>query len=550
MKRFQKYILGGSLAFVALSMTSCEDETFPTSIATQEQASASPSATKSLVYAMPAYFNHVDQSLLDNNNWHAVFGYGAIMIMRDLQTNDRTIGQNYSGHFVRYAYDKYMGKRYTYSSYPWSYYYGLVLTANKTIAAIDINNCSDDLKGFYGQGLAFRALAYLDLARTYEFLPNDKISGTNENGKDVTGLTVPIVTDTLAEATARNNPRATREEMAKFIENDLNQAEEYIKYASDFSDGTLPDYACVEGLKARLYMWIGDYEKASKYAQEAIKNSAVGPMTEEDCLDSKKGFNDISKWMWGSKQTSEDDAVQTGIVNWSSWACNETSFGYAGVGARNLIDANLYSKISDTDFRKKEFYGPQGAVEGQQFCTTSGFTADGSSLSFETVLRAFKAYYASLKFRPNEGNADAYQTGASSAYPIMRVEEMYFIWAEAEAHLNAAKGKELIEDIMKNQLARDPEYVCNATSTDDVVNEIVLQKRIELWGEGQTFFDVKRLNMSVDRTYEGNNWLPLAQFKTNGRPAWMNWVIPQNEEKNNSALADYNNPDPSDAYAK
>ena len=65
-----------------------------------------------------------------------------------------------------------------------------------------------------------------------------------------------------------------------------------------------------------------------------------------------------------------------------------------------------------------------------------------------------------------------------------------------------------------------------------------------------TFFDFRRLNMSVDRTYKGSNWLGLAKCKTNGRPAWMNWVIPQNEEKNNSALADYNNPDPSDAYAK
>lgn len=236
--------------------------------------------------------------------------------------------------------------------------------------------------------------------------------------------------------------------------------------------------------------------------------------------------------MWGAKQTSEDDAVKTGIVNWTSWACNETTFGYAGVGAYNLIDANLYSQIDDKDFRKKEFIGPNGPSKDQK------------------ILTKLQQAYASIKFRPNEGNADSYQTGAASAYPIMRIEEMYFIWAEAEAHLDAAKGKEDLIEVMTTKLKRNPDYAFTGTTTEEVVNEIVKQKRIELFGEGQTFFDIKRLNMSVDRTYNGNNWIPLARLKTDGRPAWMNWVIPQNEEKNNSALADYNNPDPSDVYTK
>ena len=79
----------------------------------------------------------------------------------------------------------------------------------------------------------------------------------------------------------------------------------------------------------------------------------------------------------------------------------------------------------------------------------------------------------------------------------MRVEEMYFIEAEAVAHTNAAKGKELLETFMKTY--RYPKYTCKVSSTDDVVEEIVFQKRVELWGEGQTFFDIKRLNYSVTR---------------------------------------------------
>ena len=96
---------------------------------------------------------------------------------------------------------------------------------------------------------------------------------------------------------------------------------------------------------------------------------------------------------------------------------------------------------------------------------------------------------------------------------------------------------------------RDPYYTCKATSVDDVVEEIVFQKRVELWGEGQTFFDIKRLNMSVTRGYAGTNWQDVqARLNTNGRPAWTNLVLVVTESNNNEALVGKNNPDPTDCY--
>ena len=89
---------------------------------------------------------------------------------------------------------------------------------------------------------------------------------------------------------------------------------------------------------------------------------------------------------------------------------------------------------------------------------------------------------------------------------------------------------------------RDPKYVTKATSQADVITEIIKQKRIELWGEGLSFFDVKRLNMSVTRSYPGTNWDATNQFNTNGRPAWMNIIIYQGELEANKGVADYNNP--------
>ena len=128
----------------------------------------------------------------------------------------------------------------------------------------------------------------------------------------------------------------------------------------------------------------------------------------------------------------------------------------------------------------------------------------------------------------------------------MRVEEMYFIEAEAAAHQDAARGKQLLESFMKTY--RDSKYSCKVSSTDDVVEEIVFQKRIELWGEGQTFFDIKRLNYPVVRGYEGTNHSEDERYNTTTRPCWMNWAFVLTEENGNAGLTGFNNPNPSSTY--
>ena len=128
----------------------------------------------------------------------------------------------------------------------------------------------------------------------------------------------------------------------------------------------------------------------------------------------------------------------------------------------------------------------------------------------------------------------------------MRVEEMYFIEAEAAAHTDGAKGAALLNTFMKTY--RDANYNCTLSNSDEVVQEVVLQKRIELWGEGRTFFDIKRLNMSVTRAYDGTNFPKPVRYNTNGRPAWMNFVLPKFEGVYNTPVYNYNNPDPSGRY--
>ncbi|MBR1466026.1 MAG: RagB/SusD family nutrient uptake outer membrane protein [Bacteroidaceae bacterium] len=541
MKYFNKILVFAALGIGATALTGCLDETEPESATvTQKQVENSTLATEAAVLAMPAYFNHFDDAIVDRG-WHYPFGYGANMYIRDLMTGDMGHDKtNYASHFYYWAQNKYQGDGYVFCQYVFNYYYGFVLTINTAIGAVDPENATDQQLGWLGAAYAFRALAYLDLARTYEFLPNDKFpDGKNKDGNIVTNLTVPIVTESMAVEETMNNPRAKREDMFNFILSDLDNAEKYIVNLHNYVNNTLPDMACVYGLKARLYMWVEDYANAQKYARLAIDNARVQPMTEDDCLDPATGFNTISKWMWGSQQTKEDDTVSSGIINWTSWLSNQTTFGYTGFAEANMpynvIDQRMYDRISNTDFRKLEFLAPEDSPLRALNRLIPGT---------EAAINENMTPLAALKFRPNAGNYKEYTTGAASAYPVMRVEEMYFIEAEAAAHQNPEQGKQLCIDFMKNY--RDPNY--NIGQAVDLIDEIVFQKRVELWGEGQTFFDIKRLNMSVTRGYSGTNFYSTARLNTVGRPAWMNFVLIRSEENVNKAVVGWNNPDPSDLY--
>ena len=531
MKKINKYGAGLVLLLASTSlMTGCIDETFPTSGVTQKQIKNSTTASENLVVALPAYLNKKYFS----TRYDFDYGYGSLMHIRDIQTADFLRQYSNYDQYWTWAENLGMGKQYTYAAFQWGWQTKMVNQANNLLAAVDSVGATDEEKAYRGVAYAFRALMYLDMAREYEFLPNDETKAQSPDGNDITNLTVPITTESTTEDQAQNNPRATREQMAKFILSDLQQAEKLIPNLSGTafnSEKVLPHLDAVYGLYARYYMWLENYPMAEKYAAMAIKASSVGPMSESDALNVTSGFNDPSKWMWAS--TVSKEAIESNLANWVSFASNETSFGYAGGGGcYTEIDAAMYNRISDTDWRKLEWKAPDGSA------------LSGKNSYIDANMGSQLPAYASLKFRPGGGNTTTYSVAAVTSYPLMRVEEMYFIEAEAAAHQDAARGKQLLEEFMKTY--RDPQYTTDATSTEDVVEEIVFQKRVELWGEGQSFFDIKRLNIPIKRNYDRTNHDQTEAFNTTTRPAWMNWVFPMNtEEEVNAGLKGYNNPDPS-----
>lgn len=535
MKNIKKTILGLASAVVCMaSFTSCLEETFPTTAATDEMIATSSTATAAMAMGMPAKFSDVWST-----SSHCYFGYPAEMIFRDMLTGDAYhYGETGYSHFISWQRNQYMGDGYMKTQFHWNYHYGFLLAINGVIGAVNEEVANEVQKGYKGAAYAFRAQIYLDLARMYEFLPNDIFpDGKNSEGTTVAGLTVPIVTDATTDEEARNNPRAPHAEMAAFILEDLDNAERLIEGLPSTEGQTLPDLSVVYGLKARLYMWNEDYANAKDYARRAINATKIKPISQAKALSTTAGFNTATDFMWAGQQTSENESVSTGIINWTSWVSNQTTFGYTGgsTALYYVMDKKMYERISDTDWRKLMFKAPSGSA------------LDGMNVYITAADAKGAPDYTALKFRPGNGDREDYSAGAAVAYPIMRVEEMYFIEAEAAAHLNAAEGKNLLIEFM--QANRDKNYETVAVDQEDVIEEIIFQKRVEFWGEGQTFFDIKRLNYSVTRGYPGTNCQDqTSRLNTNGRPAWMNIVMVQTEKNNNVALENNNNPDPSDKY--
>ena len=565
MKKIFSLFLVAATAASSLLMTGCIEETTPEgSTVTEEMLTASTKATEAMLWGMPAKLYAYNEAL--GRSFHYDWGYGSIMHIRDVMTEEYAVANSSYDWYDQWENNYYLGENYAAQQLVWQTFYKQILPTNQMIDALADAELNDAQKGYLASAYAFRAFNYLDLARMFEFLPNDGTDAVNADGNDVTGITVPIVTNETTEEIARNNPRQTHYAMFDFIMSDLDKAEADIDKMS-MSEKTVPSQGVVYALKARAYLWHASfkaeadanggasfvpcdstgsgyanamssteaYQKAKEYAQKAIDLGVNTPLSQSEWLNKTAGFNEIntSSWMLGMSIPTEADCVQTGIINWTSWCSNEAKYGYAAAGPFVMIGKSIYDKINDSDFRKLSYKAPEdGALYNKS-----------RENAIETSQFDNLPTYSSLKIRPADGNTTEYSVGSATCVPMMRIEEMYFIVAECDAQLgNPAQAKAEIESFM--QTYRDPSYQCLYTSKDAVIEEIFLQKRIEFWGEGISYFDYK----PVTRVYADTNFKTDAQFNTTTRPAWMNFCIVRSEISNNNALQGWNNPDPSDCY--
>ena len=564
---FIKSIAILSAAFIAAG---CIEETFPTgSTVTSEQLESSPNALQYLVNGIPsAMMASGTAGYANSYGYHADFGLPGIHLMTESMLEDFTIsgelGYFWFGSFFQ---NMAMGADYIYPAYFWDCYYGWIKLANDVIArSSDVTEDTDQtILNALGQAYAYRAMCYLDLARLYE--PKDnKLAPISD---DIKGLTVPIVTEDTTEEIAKYNPRADREQMYDFIFSDLQMAEKYLNPTAN--SYTNPTLSAVYGMYARAYVELGAaddqidrsaYEKAADYANLAIKTSGKTPLTWDQWMNPQTGFNSgnsNNSWIWGLTLSVEN---ASNIITSVAHLAPEAVWGYSILSLPSVSKA-LYDRIDYDDFRRMSWLDPDytwhpghenyNPNNSYQFAGTddpmAGYESYGITNAYHYFLN-FTSPYVNIKFRPASGQCVEYTEGNVADHVLMRVEEMYFLEIEAALYRKTNGGldvaKKLLNDFM--QKYRYSSYDCSRISTESAfIQEMMLQKRIEFWGEGILFYDYKRLNQSITRGYRGTNFPAVARFNTDGRSPQWNIVITRGEYQANTALnQELNNPDPTE----
>ena len=527
MKKNNIFKLFAAAAVSAPMLTGCIEETFPEGgSATSEQIGASASALAASVNGIPSQM--VQGYLVYGDQVHETdIAYPGLMLDQSNLLGDIVPTEYGYNWWWRYAAVYDMGPS-SYQAYlPWFTCYQFIKSANDIISVVDINaeGVTDEMKGYAGIAYANRAFDYYMLMVLYE--PMDNIY---TDCSKVLGLTVPIVTETTTNDIAKNNPRVTRQELVDFILSDLDIAESCFENFTP-SSKNFPSLPVVYGLKAKVYLWNEQYAEAADYARRAIDACGGQPMTEAEWLDPTTGFNTAtSGWMWYLHPSPDN---MGNLANFTGHIASEAGWGYSDL-YEPMILSSLYDEIAYTDFRKQAFLDPDRSLFNYQSVRGQDWL-DG------------KPDYLSLKFRCASGNTSDFTTGASVDIPIMRVEEMYFIEAEAiGASQGVAAGVAKLNSFMQGY--RQPDYNFQTSDLRTFQLEVLKQMRIEFWGEGNAFPTAKRLKPDVIQNYEGTN-VPIDQYKINTKGGKPNWtlVIPQTEVDANVALQGNNNPDPTAA---
>lgn len=539
-----------SLFIVAFGLsvaTSCIEEVQPqNSTITGGQTGNAPGAYDNFVRAITSTL--VGQFTYSGSSHDAYdYGYPTFYLMRDLMGQDMVNGYSNGWYEPQYTV-KSLGPTSAVSQRPWTYYYKWIKNCNTVLSLAGVEPAKEKVAGA-GIAYAMRAMFYMDLARMY---------AQKTYALDKQSETVPIVKETTSVEDLTHNPRATNEEMWAFILSDLDKAEEYLANYTR-SDVYTPDLSVVYGLKARAYLVMEDWPNAEKYAKMAKNGYSI--MSENQYTSRETGFNSPnSSWMFGLTFKSTDPNILENDADssWGSWMCLEinpdvSGCGYASnYGAPTLIDRHLYETIPTTDFRKNCFVDfaideLESNAEIEEALTAysdypNWVRRTGQSSNYKSVGGL------SLKFRVAGGAAghDNQYVGFVVSVPIMRVEEMYLIEAEAAGMQNEANGIALLTTFAKS---RDSSYVYGThqeaygnSSTKPFLNEVWWQRRVEFWGEGFATFDIKRLNKGIIRSYANTNHVEQYRWNTTTSPDWMNWCIVQTETNYNYACT--NNPTP------
>ena len=491
--KFTKYIAAGMIALAGL--TSCSESFLETDYTNHlDEEAAAEAAGKNPDVFLNGMWSWMVTYSQTGSGAHDDFGYMGSLHATDMMSGDIVMA---SSHWFNYDYqmDNHQ-EAYRRTRCHWMNFYTMIAKANEIISLYPNGGETVDQKGLVGQAQAIRGLSYLHLIQLYQFASNE--DGTVNSSAPGVPLMYTEADGYTAEEIAAFKGRNTVGDVMAQIEKDLTAAVANLEAGYKRPNKNYIDASVANGILARYYLLANKWQEAANAANKARQAYTLMPATAAGLYD---GFVTVNnpEWMWGFSHTTE---TQTTYASFFSMISNIAP-GYAGIGyAPRLIDVRLYEQIPDTDLRKKWFNGP----EGDATQPTS----------------AAQMPYANVKF----GHLDDW----TENYMYMRAAEMVLIEAEAYAHMgDGAKAAQALKVLMD---VRQPGWDKATVSVDDVH----LQRRIELWGEGFAYYDLKRLNKGIDRTYEGNNYMPGYDIAVPARDTRWYYQIPLTEIQENDLI--------------
>jgi hypothetical protein len=404
-------------------------------------------------------------SRFDNQNTP---GQGGVMLMLDFMGEDvhQAVANWYTPGNGTGGWVNHRSDANSYTAYPFRMYYRCIGNANGLIENIDnATGTQADKNRLKAEALAMRAWSYFNLVQIYaKRYDSTAIPNTQP------GVSMPL------KFADQKLPRSTVEEVYAQINKDLNDAVTLFATASAPSASNPKSHLrliSTHALIARVALTQQYYNKAIQAAQQVINLGGASLMSNAEY---QSGFNNINnpEWIWGAFM--QDDQGDTFGSYMAQISMDGNTTYIRGVPKR--INQALYNWIPSTDVRKNMWEPAPTAA------------------NFPLPTTAFaRTPYMSRKFRirnlPTIGDV-----------PYIRLAEMYLIIAEANARLNRdVPARAALFTLAVN---RNPSYVLSTNSGQALLDEISNHRRVEFWAEGHRWYDLKRLNLPLDRTVVPN----------------------------------------------
>jgi hypothetical protein len=495
-----KLLIPLTLLTALFALASCGDDFLDTAPQSEisasqldEIAAADPAAV--LGAKMQGVYSNLYKRNVCESGLATDFGQKAFDIFTDLMTGD--MGAASTGGISSFA--PVISFVNQVSTHPeneivWTFYYKIIKGANEIIdltGGDEASPADDTQKTYRAQAKAIRAYACFYLVNLYQHPYSDSKNSP----------AIPLYRSQINSAPAAKSSVA---EVYSLIIDDLEYAVAALEGYDRGANKIVIDKFVAAALLANAYLnrgETGDYEKAAYYAGLVIDSGKFPLLTPSQTTES--GFNTVcDNWIWGA----EVSAANSQFFYCFFGHIDYYSYSMAFLGFIKEIDAALYRSIPATDVRRKQFGNPSTQTEGA------------------TPLAPFRKFF------------DAGRTpGGDQSYTadnlFIRAEEMVLIRAEALARLgNLPESLNSLNSLIS---LRNPAATLENLSQEDLLEQIWFNWRVEMWGEGKTYFAMKRYEKTMQRS-ENHAYFAGQEFPYNYER--MIFEIPQKEIINNPNL--------------